>query len=324
MDILSSIRQPIVKELEDFQELFGSSLQHTNPILGVALRHVLQRKGKMMRPIMVLLWARYGGEVNKAVLHAAAALEMLHTASLVHDDVVDESDRRRGQKSVNALLDNKAAVLVGDYMLSTALQHAALTQNSRVVEWVSLLGKTLAEGEIKQLSNIESGVIDEESYLDVIRKKTASLFETCAMVGAYLSGASEEHVESARLFGEYVGMCFQLRDDIFDYFDASEIGKPTGNDMREGKLTLPVIYAVLQEGAEDMRALAFKVRAGEATAEEIAQLVDFTKKSGGIKYAQRTMMNYHACAIDLLKVCDRPEVANSLRMYADFAANRTL
>ena len=223
MDVLTRIRKPIERELADFEVLFDIVLRHRNPILEVALRHIFSRKGKMMRPILTLLSAKKCGEVNEAVLHAAVSLEMLHTASLVHDDVVDESGLRRGQSSVNALLDNKAAVLVGDYLLSTALEHAARTGSLRVVELVSLLGKMLSDGELQQLSNVKSDVITEEQYFDVIRHKTASLFTICAEVGALLSGASEQDVRRVRDFGEYVGLCFQIRDDIFDYYDTSQI-----------------------------------------------------------------------------------------------------
>lgn len=322
MDALSLIRKPIEKELEQFQGLFASSLSVSNPLLKMALSHVLRRRGKMMRPILVLLAARCNGTVGEAVLHAAAALEMLHTASLLHDDVVDESDRRRGQQSVNALLDNKAAVLVGDYVLSAALQHAALTGSNRVVELVAWLGRTLADGELLQLSNTGSVEIDEASYFEVIRKKAASLFAVCAQAGAILAGASEEAVEQARSYGECVGICFQLRDDIFDYFETPELGKPTGNDMKEGKLTLPVIYAVNGSGAGSMRDLALKVRSGQVSEQEIAQLVDFTKQSGGIDYARRVMDEYRDRAIRMLRSCPYPEVSEALRRYVDFVIDR--
>ncbi|MCR5849305.1 MAG: polyprenyl synthetase family protein, partial [Bacteroidaceae bacterium] len=188
MNKLIEIRRPIEAEMQAYRTLFEETLQTDNPLLNIALQHVLKRQGKAMRPILVMLAARYVGEVNEHVLHAAVALELLHTASLVHDDVVDESDRRRGQKSVNALLDNKAAVLVGDFLLSKALYHSAQTGSQRVVTWVAELGHTLSDGELLQLVNIDKKEISEEDYFEVIRKKTASLFETCARVGALLAG----------------------------------------------------------------------------------------------------------------------------------------
>ncbi|MDE5787895.1 MAG: polyprenyl synthetase family protein, partial [Bacteroidaceae bacterium] len=238
MDKLTEIRQPIEAELKAYRTLFEETLQADNPLLRLALQHLLQRPGKMMRPILVLLAARMAGEVNERVLHAAVSLELLHTASLVHDDVVDESDRRRGQKSVNVLLNNKAAVLVGDFLLSKALYHAAATGSQRVVTWVAELGQTLSDGELLQLANLDKKEISEEDYYDVIRKKTASLFATCAKTGMLLAGGSEGDTECLDKFGEYVGICFQLRDDIFDYDTTRDVGKPSGNDMSEGKLTL--------------------------------------------------------------------------------------
>lgn len=248
---------------------------------------------------------------------------MLHTASLVHDDVVDESEERRGQKSVNALLDNKAAVLVGDYMLSTALKHAAMTDNIRVVELISWLGQALSDGELQQLVNLQSEEISEDQYFDVIRKKTASLFAVSAQIGAMLSGASDEDIEKARLFGEYIGVCFQIRDDIFDYYaDQHEVGKPTGNDMKEGKLTLPVIYAVLKSDSDEWKQIAYKVRSRTATDDEIARLVRFTKESGGIEYAREKMEQIRSVAFQLVSTSGNEEVNESLRLYFDFVLKR--
>ena len=309
MDVLTQIRKPVEREMKDFESLFGITLQHQNPLLMIALRHVLSRKGKLMRPILTLLAAKKYGEINDSVLHAAVSLEMLHTASLVHDDVVDESGVRRGQSSVNALLDNKAAVLVGDYLLSTALKHAAMAGDLRVVDLVARLGQTLSDGELQQLSNVKSDEISENQYFDVIRRKTASLFAVCAEVGALLSGASEDEI---RRLGEF---------DVFDYYDA-EVGKPTGNDMKEGKLTLPVVHAVLQPGAETWHETALKVRAGRATEEEISALVDFTKQSGGIEYARRKMDEFREQAVGLIDSDGNEAVGEALRLYLDFVLKR--
>lgn len=321
MDVLTQIRKPIEREMADFESLFGITLQHQNALLTMALQHVLSRKGKLMRPILVLLAAKRYGKVNDAVLHAAVSLEMLHTASLVHDDVVDESGERRGQLSVNALMDNKAAVLVGDYLLSTALKHAATAGNLEVVDIVARLGQTLSDGELQQLSNVKSDEINEEQYFDVIRSKTASLFASCAEVGALLSGATKTQIARLRDFGTYVGLCFQIRDDVFDYYDV-EVGKPTGNDMKEGKLTLPVIYAVLQPGAEKWHEIALKVRAGKATEDEIKNLVEFTKQSGGIDYARHKMDEIRNSAMKLLSDEGNDEVKEALQLYLDFVLKR--
>lgn len=308
--------------MADFESLFSITLQHQNPILATALQHVLGRKGKLMRPLLVLLAARKFGQVNQAVLHAAVSLEMLHTASLVHDDVVDESGMRRGQSSVNAMMGNKAAVLVGDYLLSTSLKHAAMAGSLRVVEMIARLGQNLSDGELQQLSNIKSDEISEQQYFEVVRSKTASLFAVCAEVGALLSGASEEEISRMREFGTYVGICFQIRDDVFDYYADARVGKPTGNDMKEGKLTLPVVHAVLQPGAESWREIALKVRAGHATDEEIGALVEYTKQSGGIDYARSKMDECRSCALGLIGSDGDAAVCDALRLYVDFVLKR--
>ena len=321
MDKLEVIKKPIEKELSEFKALFDASLKSSTPLLDEVLGYIKQRNGKMMRPILVLLMAKLYGGINDSTLHAALSLELLHTASLVHDDVVDESGVRRGQSSVNALLDNKAAVLVGDYLLSTALKHAAMAGDLRVVDLVARLGQTLSDGELQQLSNVKSDEISENQYFDVIRRKTASLFAVCAEVGALLSGASEDEIRRLGEFGTYVGICFQIRDDVFDYYDA-EVGKPTGNDMKEGKLTLPVVHAVLQPGAETWHETALKVRAGRATEEEISALVDFTKQSGGIEYARRKMDEFREQAVGLIDSDGNEAVGEALRLYLDFVLKR--
>ena len=241
MDYLSLIKHPIEQELNDFNLLFNDSLSHNDGLLEAALSHIRQRGGKRMRPMLVLLMAQNFGRVTNVTQNAAVGLELLHTASLVHDDVVDESAERRGQASVNANYNNKVAVLVGDYVLSTALLRVSITENQRIVQILSELGRTLAAGEILQLSNVQNKQISEDVYYQIINSKTAALFEACAKICALSASASEQAVLDAAKFGQYIGMIFQIRDDIFDYFDSAQIGKPTGNDMAEGKLTLPVI-----------------------------------------------------------------------------------
>lgn len=322
MSQLESIQTPVKEELKQFADIFETALSHENPLLGMALEHLKKRTGKRMRPVLVLLCARLMGRVNDAVLNAAAALELLHTASLVHDDVVDESDTRRGQLSVNALSGNKVAVLVGDYLLSVALQLAAKTQNTEVVGVVAQLGQTLADGELLQLANTKKQELSEASYYEVIRKKTASLFSACAQVGAILAGGSGEEVERMRRFGQLVGMCFQLRDDIFDFDDKADTGKPAGNDMKEGKLTLPVIHALNKAADDGMTALAMKVRRGEATAQEIDSLVAFTREQEGIAYAEWAMDEFRYMAAGLIPEDADQTVVEALRHYVDYVAQR--
>ncbi|MBR4857460.1 MAG: polyprenyl synthetase family protein [Bacteroidaceae bacterium] len=322
MNHLESIQAPVKGELKQFAEMFSAALSHENPLLNLALQHLKNRTGKQMRPLMVLLCARLTGQVNEAVLHAAVALELLHTASLVHDDVVDESDCRRGQLSVNALTNNKVAVLVGDYLLSVALMHAAQTGNTAVVSVVAQLGQTLADGELLQLANTKSEDFNEKTYYEVIRKKTASLFSACAQVGAILAGGNEDEVERMRRFGQLTGTCFQLRDDIFDFDDKADTGKPAGNDMKEGKLTLPVIHALNKAATPEMTALALAVRRGEATAEQIAELVSFTRQQEGIAYAEWAMDEFRYMASGLIPDNADKDVADALRLYVDYVAQR--
>ncbi len=323
MDYLSIIKHPIEAELADFVSLFNQSLSHEDGLLGSALEHIRKRAGKRMRPILILLMARNFGQITDVTQNAAVGLELLHTASLVHDDVVDESEERRGQASVNATYDNKVAVLVGDYILSTALLCVARTHSEQIVTYLAELGRTLSDGEILQLSNIGRKDISEDIYYDVIKQKTAALFEACAGIGALSSGASEEDVMAAKQFGQNLGIIFQIRDDIFDYYDSKEIGKPTGNDMAEGKLTLPVIHAVNNGGDEDMKRLALKVKDHSVTAEEIASLVDYTKRMGGIEYAEKRMWDFHAEAQRFLEErVGQQEIKEALQAYLDFVIKR--
>ena len=323
MDYLSTIKQPILSELSDFDDLFTKSLSHQNGLLGQALEHVRQSSGKRMRPMFILLMAKNYGKVNEVTQHAAVGLELLHTASLVHDDVVDESRERRGQSSVNAVYNNKVAVLVGDYILSTALLHVNYTRNQEIVNTLAELGRTLSNGEILQLSNIQNKEISEAVYYQVIKQKTAAFFEACACLGAMSVGADRADIELARKFGQNIGVIFQIRDDIFDYYDKEEIGKPTGNDMAEGKLTLPAIHALNSTDDEAMLAVARKVKAGTVTTDEIGRLVAFTKAHGGIEYAEERMWKLHAESLDFLESeVDDDSVKKGLRAYLDFVIER--
>ena len=324
MDTLSLIKQPIETELGDFIELFNHALDHEDGLLQTVLNHIKQRAGKRMRPILILLIAKNFGQVSSVTQHAAVGLELLHTASLVHDDVVDEAAERRGQASVNADYDNKVAVLVGDYVLSTALLHVSYTHSEIIVRRLAELGRTLSDGEILQLANIQSKKVTEEVYYKIIERKTAALFEACAAIGAESAGATEEEVEAARLFGKNLGIVFQIRDDIFDYYDSeAEIGKPTGNDLAEGKLTLPIIYALNSTENEEMNALARKVKAHDVTREEIERLVAFAKDNGGIEYAERRMWDFHAEAQSFIDTYVKDEsVRISLQTYLDYVIKR--
>lgn len=323
MDYLSLIKKPIESELNEFVRLFEESLSHTDGLLSDTLDHIRKRGGKRMRPILTLLIAKNLGDINNVTQQAAVGLELLHTASLVHDDVVDESGERRGQPSVNASFNNKVAVLVGDYILSTALYYVSQTGNTEIITSLAQLGRILSSGELLQLNNITSNGISEEKYYQIIEKKTASLFATCAQNGALSVGANAKDVKEAYEFGRSIGMIFQIRDDIFDYFDSKEIGKPTGNDMAEGKLTLPVIYALKKNKLSSMQTLAYKVKNGTINQDEIAVLVEFAKESGGIDYAVKKMMDF---SIQAKKYLDfhvkQSEIHDALSNYLEFVAQR--
>ena len=308
--------------MEEFRKLFGSSLSSSNLLLQEVIGHIRQKNGKMMRPMLVLLAAKLLGGVRPATLHAAVSLELLHTASLVHDDVVDDSTERRGQLSVNALFNNKVAVLAGDFLLATSLIQASQTKNLAIIDLISGLGQDLADGELLQLSNVSNPDFSEEVYFDVIRKKTAALFASCTKAGALSVGADEAKTEALRRFGEYIGLCFQVKDDIFDYYESKEIGKPTGNDMLEGKLTLPALYALNSTRDERAMLLARRVKAGRATAEEIAELIAFAKEHGGIEYAWRTMDAFRAQALELIAGVPAGEVKAALTAYIDYVVER--
>ena len=311
MDTSSLIKTPIAAELDDFKKLFDSSLTSSNFLLNEVISHIRQKNGKMMRPMLLLLMAKLYGRICPETLHAAVSLELLHTASLVHDDVVDESTERRGQLSVNAIYNNKVAVLVGDYLLATSLVQVGKTHNYAIIEVVSRLGQ-----------NLSSLQFSEEVYFDVIRKKTAVLFAACTKSGALSVGVTDEQAEFARQFGEYIGLCFQIKDDIFDYYDSKKIGKPTGNDMLEGKLTLPVLYALNSTKDKAAEEIAVKVKSGSATTDEIDYLIEFAKQQGGIEYAVQTMLTYKEKAMSLLLTLPDTDVKTALVAYLNYVVDR--
>lgn len=323
MERLSIIKRPIEGEFDDFVRLFNESLSHTDGLLSQVLEHIRHRGGKRMRPLLILLIAKNYGGVNDVTLRSAVGLELLHTASLVHDDVVDESKERRGQPSVNAEYNNKVAVLVGDYVLSTALLNISFTNNSDILRSIAVLGRNLSNGEILQLSNIQNTEFSEDIYYDVIKMKTAALFESCCEVGTLSVNANERQIELAKEFGRNLGIIFQIRDDIFDYYDSKEIGKPTGNDMAEGKLTLPVLYALNSTHDSEMEEIARKVKRNDVTRYEIARLVDFTKNNGGIEYAERKMLELRQKCMEFIdSESVSEEIRTSLTAYIDYVIQR--
>ena len=286
MDERRKIEEPVSAEFERFNKDFEASLRSETTRLQSAIDVILNSTGKHVRPLLVLLTAKVCGQVTDNTINSAVLLELLHTATLIHDDVIDETKQRRGVPSLNAIFDNRISVLVGDYVLSTALIRSIQTGDLRIVGIISNLGRDLSEGEIKQLETAEESILDENCYLQVIKKKTATLLSACTEIGAISSGASAEVIALCREFGEYLGYCFQIKDDIFDYFKEANIGKPTGNDIREGKVTLPLLYALRQGREEEAARYLDMILRKDFGAENVDSLIEFAKANGGIEYAE--------------------------------------
>ena len=322
MDMQTVIKAPIENESTAFNEYFKGQLKSDVALLDAALRHVADGVGKMMRPMLVMLVAKSVGGVNERTYAAASAMELLHTASLVHDDVLDESDKRRGRQSLNVKFNNNVAVLTGDYLLSQSLCNAANTGDCRIVNELANLSKSLAGGEILQLELMRSGEYCEENYLKVIDEKTASLFVCSCVCGVYSAGGSEELAAQFAEFGRYVGRCFQIKDDIFDYYDG-DIGKPTGSDMREGKITLPALYVLRESGNPLLVPIREKLSKGVALDEnEIESLIRISVEEGGMEYAKNRIDHYRSKAIELLPSGIQSELKDSLLAFLEYAISR--
>lgn len=322
MTALADIRQSLQPELTRLDELISSSLDSSNTLMNQVIGTYLRHKGKQLRPMLVMLTARLFGGVNENVLTAAASVEILHNASLIHDDVVDDSSQRHGQETINAMWDNHVAVLVGDFFVSNALRLAVRTADLRVINTIADLGKLLSLGEMDQIYNARYHELNEEAYFKVISHKTASLFVSCVAMGGYCTGADEESIEAMRHFAELFGLCFQIKDDIFDYFDSKAIGKPTGNDLREGKVTLPLLHALNSTTGPESEAMKALLRSGEALSEEeIDSLIAFARANGGIEYAYATMQRLREEAAAILRRFDSPVTAHFLALF-DFIISR--
>ena len=321
MDMIKQICAPIEQEFEEFRNRYSQLFSSANPGVDLLLKFLLERKGKLMRPILVLLVAKCYGMVKESTYHLASAVELLHQGSLIHDDVVDESDKRRGKKSANAVYDNTMAVLLGDFIVSMALIQITATANIKSVDALSTLIGTLSEGEITQLNALDNTTLSEDLYFDIISKKTAILFSSCTSLSALLNGASDAEIEGFRQFGHVAGLCFQIMDDILDYHDSSETGKPSGNDLKEGKFTLPAIYA-LTHSDRDWSAHIKAIRALEATPEQIREVTEYSVSNGGIDYALAKMDELKKQAIQGLPAFISPELRNSFECYLELITNR--
>lgn len=320
--LLDTIQKRLSAELADMNGIIADALHTSNALMNEIVDHYLLTKGKMIRPIIVLLSAKMFGEVNSSVLHAGASLEMLHNATLIHDDVVDETKMRRGTPTVNSLWDNHVAVLVGDYFVSNSLAVGLKTGNANVVSTLSRLGIELSVGEIDQISNARDHVFRQDAYIDMIRKKTASLFMSCLQIGAETAGAPRQEWQPMLRYAELLGLCFQIKDDIFDYFPQGDIGKPTGNDLREGKVTLPLIYALNNAPAEKALPMRGLLEKEVLTQQEIEELVTFARDNGGIDYSFKVMRGMQAEASAIIAPYPESEAKQSLIDIFEFIISR--
>lgn len=297
---VDQIKSPIKAEMAEFELKFKSSMKSSVPLLDKITHYIVKRKGKQLRPMFVFLSAKLVGEMNDSTYRAASLIELLHTATLVHDDVVDDSNERRGFFSVNALWKNKIAVLVGDFLLSRGLLLSVDNKDYHLLGLVSNAVREMSEGELLQIEKARKLDIDEKVYFDIIRKKTASLIASCCACGAASVSKDEKVIEQMRAFGEAVGIAFQIKDDLFDYGDGSNIGKPTGIDIKEKKMTLPLIFALNNASYFEKRRIINIVKNNNNNPKKVAEVIDFVIKSGGIQYAESKMNEYKNVALQLL------------------------
>ena len=318
---LDEIKKPIAGELNAFEGKFKASMQSSVPLLDRITHYIVKRKGKQIRPMFVFFSASLCGGITEATYRGAALVELLHTATLVHDDVVDNSYQRRGFFSVNALWKNKIAVLVGDFLLSKGLLLSINNGDFGLLKLVSNAVKQMSEGELLQIEKARRLDIDEKVYYEVIRQKTASLIASCCACGAASAGANDEMVEKMRLFGEKVGIAFQIKDDLFD-FGTDDIGKPLGIDIKEKKITLPLIYALNQSGSTEKKRIINLVKNHNEESEKVSEIINFVRNSGGMDYARSQMEMYQNEAFAILNEFPELESRKALEKLVRFTTER--
>ncbi len=319
---VNEIKAPVAKEMDEFEVKFKSSMKSSVPLLDKITQYIVKRKGKQLRPMFVFLSAKVCGEMNDSTYRAASLIELLHTATLVHDDVVDDSNERRGFFSVNALWKNKIAVLVGDFLLSRGLLLSVDNKDFHLLGLVSNAVREMSEGELLQIEKARKLDIDEKVYYEIIRKKTASLIASCCACGAASVTTDQTVIEKMQSFGEAVGIAFQIKDDLFDYGDGSNIGKPTGIDIKEKKMTLPLIYALNNASFLEKRRIINIVKNNNNNPKKVAEVIDFVIKSGGIQYAETKMNEYKNKAIQLISSFPDSPSKNSLIGLVKYTTER--
>jgi octaprenyl-diphosphate synthase len=323
MSVVNKIKAPIEAEMEKFEPFFRSSMQTKVPLLNIIMNYILRRKGKQMRPMFVFLASKMlKNDVEKSTYTAAALIELLHTATLIHDDVVDEAYERRGFFSINALWKSKISVLVGDYLLSKGLLLAVDNNEFDLLKIVSVAVKEMSEGELLQIQQSRKLNITEEIYYDIIRKKTAALIAACTACGAKSSGADDQMVEKMRLFGEHVGMAFQIKDDLLDYQNNGSIGKPSGNDIKEKKLTLPIIHVLKNASSADRKRILSIVKRQNKNKKKVQEVIDFVIENGGLDYTEQKMHEYTEKALELLKDIPESEAKESMVELVNYVVVR--
>jgi octaprenyl-diphosphate synthase len=319
---VNEIKAPVEKEMKEFELKFKASMKSSVSLLDKITSYIIKRKGKQMRPLFVFLSAKICGEMNDSTYRAASLIELLHTATLVHDDVVDDSNERRGFFSVNALWKNKIAVLVGDFLLSRGLLLSIENKDFHLLGLVSNAVREMSEGELLQIEKARKLDINEEVYFDIIRKKTASLIASCCACGAASVTTDEKIIEQMRAFGEAVGIAFQIKDDLFDYGDGSNIGKPTGIDIKEKKMTLPLIYTLNTASFFERRRIINIVKNNNNDPKKVAEVIDFVVKNGGIQYAEKRMIEYKNKALEILSTFPDSPSKTSLQGLVKYTTER--
>ncbi len=325
MDSFKKIQDSVSSDLKRLNCIIGNTLESSSPLMQQVVNNFLVSKGKQLRPILVILSGRLFSDDNISdnVIYAGAAIELLHNASLIHDDVIDESKQRRGRPSINRIWDNHIAVLVGDFFVSGALYCAEKTQQFKIVSVMAHLGRELSLGEIEQIDNARNHSIDEKTYIAIIKRKTASLFSSCIQVGGYAAGADDEDLTELRRYAELLGVCFQIKDDIFDYYDNPDVGKPTGNDLREGKMTLPLIYALSRTDLPKHDQMVALSQKQVLEADDIATLINFAKEAGGIEYAYKKMEQIRNEAQKLLMKYGENKTVEQFKAIFDYIIERS-
>lgn len=320
--MIDQIRKPVEREFIQYEKLFADTLWTEQFKLKTVIEYLHSQKGKEIRPLMVLLSAGLSGEITMESIKTAASLEFLHTASLIHDDVVDNTFQRRSGFSVKALWNNKTAILVGDYFLSKSAMLSAVIKNRNITKLLADLACDLSVGELMQMSNEEMLIIDESAYYEVIKKKTAVTFACCTSAGAISTDADQELTDHLYNFGEYLGMIFQIKDDIFDYFESNLIGKPTSNDLKEGKMTLPLIYALKNSDKKVIKPYLNIIRNKDYSPVNLKKINQFVKEAGGVKYAEKKMEDYRALALNELSFFPDSLYKHSLTLCVDYFMQR--